>query len=89
MSGDMPSIHISIAQQTLQQRDAHGQLLREYPVSTAARGVGEQSGSFCTPRGAHIVRAKIGADQPLNMVFVGRRPTGEIWTPAQIGRAHV
>lgn len=87
MSPGMSSIHISIAQQTLQQRDAHGQLLREYPVSTAAKGVGEQSGSFCTPRGAHIVRAKIGAHQPLNTVFVGRRPTGEIWTPA-LAAAH-
>ena len=38
-------------------------------------------GSFCTPRGQHIVRAKIGAGQPVNTVFVRRRPTGEIWTP--------
>ena len=87
MSPRMSSIHISIAQQTLQQRDSQGQLLREYPVSTAAKGVGEQSGSFCTPRGAQIVRAKIGAHQPLNTVFVGRRPTGEIWTPA-LAAAH-
>jgi lipoprotein-anchoring transpeptidase ErfK/SrfK len=27
------------------------------------------------------VRAKIGAGQPVNTVFVRRRPTGEIWTP--------
>jgi len=27
------------------------------------------------------VRAKIGAGQPANAVFVRRRPTGEIWTP--------
>jgi L,D-transpeptidase YbiS len=27
------------------------------------------------------VRAGIGAGQPVNTVFVGRRPTGEIWTP--------
>ena len=26
------------------------------------------------------MRAKIGADLPLGSVFVGRRPTGEIWT---------
>lgn len=53
-----------------------------YPVSTAAAGVGERKGSHQTPRGAHIIRAKIGADAPLNAVFVGRRPTGELYTPA-------
>ena len=54
---------------------------KTYPVSTAKNGVGEKSGSFCTPRGRHLVRAKIGAGRPLNTVFVRRRPTGEIWSP--------
>jgi lipoprotein-anchoring transpeptidase ErfK/SrfK len=54
---------------------------RTYAVSTASNGVGERNGSFCTPRGRHLVRAKIGAGQPLGAVFVRRRPTGEIWTP--------
>ena len=54
---------------------------RIYSVSTAKRGVGEMNGSLCTPRGSHIVRAKIGAGQPLNAVFVRRRATGEVWTP--------
>ena len=52
-----------------------------YPVSTASRGVGEKNGSLCTPRGRHIIRAKIGRGAPLNCVFVRRRPTGEVWTP--------
>ena len=39
------------------------------------------TGSFCTPLGRHVVRAKIGAGQPENAVFVGRRPTGEIYGP--------
>ena len=51
-----------------------------YSVSTAKNGAGEKNGSFCTPRGQHIVRAKIGAGQPLNTVFVRRRPTGETWS---------
>ncbi len=55
---------------------------RVYPVSTSKNGLGEKNGSFCTPRGRHIVRAKIGAGQPLGSVFARRRPTGEIWTPA-------
>ena len=54
---------------------------KTYLVSTSSRGVGEKNGSLCTPRGRHIVRARIGAGQPLNAVFVRRRPTGEVWTP--------
>jgi L,D-transpeptidase YbiS len=69
-------IEIDIARQQLK----HGK--KTYSVSTAKRGPGELNGSLCTPRGRHIVRAKIGAGQPLNAVFVRRRPTGEVWTPA-------
>lgn len=54
---------------------------RTYLVSTSKNGLGEKNGSFCTPRGQHIVRAKIGTGQPLNTVFVRRRPTGELWSP--------
>ena len=54
---------------------------KTYSVSTAKNGPGEKNGSFCTPRGRHIVRAKIGAGQPVNTVFVRRRPTGEVWSP--------
>jgi L,D-transpeptidase YbiS len=73
---------VSVAAQTLQLIDPAGSVLRQYPVSTAKAGVGEISGSYQTPRGSHIIRAKIGAGQPANTVFVRRRPTGEIWTPA-------
>ena len=59
----------------------------ECAVSTALKGVGCEKGSNQTPLGKHIVRAKIGQDEPLNTVFVGRRPTGEIYTPA-LGQAH-
>jgi len=55
--------------------------LRKYLVSTARNGPGERKGSFCTPRGAHIVRAKIGRGAAVDTVFVGRRPTGEIYSP--------
>lgn len=77
----MPTISVSIPAQTLTLRDDAGRTVREYPVSTARRGPGEESGSFCTPRGKHIIRAKIGAGQPANAVFVARRPTGEIYSP--------
>jgi lipoprotein-anchoring transpeptidase ErfK/SrfK len=56
-------------------------VVKRYAVSTAKKGLGEQNGSFCTPRGRHVVRAKIGGGLPLGAVFVRRRPTGEVWTP--------
>ncbi|MEW8496881.1 MAG: hypothetical protein AB2699_00125, partial [Candidatus Thiodiazotropha taylori] len=51
--------------------------MASYPVSTGLNGPGESQESGCTPRGKHRVRIKIGADCPLDTVFVGRRPTGE------------
>ncbi len=75
-------IEISLARQALRLLDDEDRAIRTYAVSTAKNGAGEKNGSFCTPRGRHIIRAKIGAGQPLNTVFVRRRPTGEIWTPA-------
>jgi len=73
-------IDIDVPQQVLTLFGDDGRALRRYPVSTSKNGVGQKNGSFCTPRGKHIVRAKIGAGQPPNTVFVRRRPTGEIWT---------
>jgi len=74
------NIAIDGAKQELTLLDGE-RMLKRYSVSTAKNGFGEKNGSFCTPRGTHIVRAKIGAGQPLNAVFVRRRPTGEIWSP--------
>ena len=75
------NIKIDISAQSLLLADDSGKTLKRYSVSTATKGAGEKNGSFCTPRGSHIVRAKIGAGQPLGAVFVRRRPTGEVWTP--------
>ena len=74
-------IEIDTGKQELVLRDEKGAAVKTYSVSTAKKGVGEKNGSLCTPRGRHLVRAKIGAGQPLNTVFVRRRPTGEIWSP--------
>jgi L,D-transpeptidase YbiS len=54
---------------------------RTWPVSTAKNGPGEEKGSGCTPRGQHVIRAKIGAACPPGAIFVGRRATGEIYSP--------
>lgn len=74
-------ISIDIGNQTLVLSDDAGLPLKRYRVSTASKGAGEVSGSFCTPRGRHVIRAKIGSGCPENTVFVRRRPTGEIYTP--------
>lgn len=75
-------IEISITQQTLTLLDNVGGIKAKYRISTAANGAGCQKNSGCTPLGNHIIRAKIGADAAPNTVFVGRRATGEICTPA-------
>ena len=75
------NVTISIARQQLTLRDDAGNILRQYAISTAKAGAGEVSGSYRTPRGRHLVRAKIGAGCEPNTVFVRRRPTGELWTP--------
>ncbi len=73
-------INIYIATQRLELLDDLGKILRQYSVSTAENGVGEVRGSHCTPRGLHVIRAKIGGGCVANTVFVGRRATGEIYT---------
>jgi lipoprotein-anchoring transpeptidase ErfK/SrfK len=79
-------IHLSLAEQRLELREG-GKTTAVYPVSTARNGPGERRGSGCTPRGWHRIRSKIGAGLPSDTVFVGRRPTGEIYTP-ELARRH-
>ncbi len=85
-AGEAQLLEVDLAQQWLR-FSAAGETPFECRVSTAKNGPGEEMGSECTPRGWHVVRAKIGAGCPLNTVFVGRRPTGEIYTP-ELGRAY-
>lgn len=76
-------IRVHVRSQTLELLD--GDAVRAtYRVSTALRGAGEREGSEQTPRGLHEIRAKIGAGAPAGAVFVGRRATGEICTPAKL-----
>lgn len=76
----MVSLNINISEQTLQVIN-EGLIVDTYSISSGANGVGEQNGSECTPRGQHIIRAKIGANASPNTIFVGRRKTGEIYNP--------
>lgn len=75
-------IRVDLGRQRLELFGKDGACIRRYAVSTGERGAGERSGSLCTPRGRHRIRARIGAGAPVGAVFRGRRPTGEVWTPA-------
>jgi L,D-transpeptidase YbiS len=82
----MSRIRIDLARQRLDLFDDAGDLVKSYPVSTARNGPGEKKDSMKTPRGRHIIRAKIGAGQPANAIFAGRRPTGECYEPGFVER---
>ena len=79
MSGHRIEIAIGSQELTL---FAGTRVVTRYAVSTSKFGAGELNGSFKTPRGRHVIRAKIGAGAPRGAVFVGRRPTGEIYSEA-------
>lgn len=77
---DQVSLYLNLCEQRLYLSSSCGDIT--YEVSTALNGAGEANGSGCTPRGEHLIRAKIGAGMPMNAVFVGRRFTGEIYSEA-------
>ena len=60
-------VEINISEQRLRLFE-DGRVTMDVAVSTARNGAGEVNGSECTPRGAHIIRAKIGADAPSGTV---------------------
>jgi L,D-transpeptidase YbiS len=75
-------LEVNIPAQTLVLKETGGRVLFQARVATARKGAGERINSECTPRGRHLIRAKIGAGEPAGAVFVSRRPTGEVYTPA-------
>ena len=74
----MHSIFVSIADQSLS-LNSHKEDIT-YPVSTAKLGPGEEKNSYCTPRGKHIIRAKIGINASRGEIFKSRRATGEVFS---------
>jgi L,D-transpeptidase YbiS len=75
-----PLLIANISSQTLTVM-VEGEPMRTYSISTAKNGAGERMGSGCTPRGRHVIRVRIGASCPVGTVFVGRRVTGEVYSP--------
>ena len=80
MTAPQQTIEIDVPTQSLILKDAQGRILMQTRISTARNGVGEENGSEKTPRGAHYIRARIGAGLPADAVLVSRRPTGEIYS---------
>ena len=74
-------IRVCIADQTLTLLGGDDEVKSVWPVSTAARGMGEIDNSLKTPRGWHQIRACIGSGVPENGIFKGRRFSGEIYGP--------
>lgn len=75
-------LHLRIEPSVQQMHVCAGEnIVKTYTISTAKNGLGEQKDSYKTPRGWHMVRAKIGADLPVGAVLVSRRHSGEIHTP--------
>jgi len=75
------TLRISLAAQRLEVR-RDGKPVASFAISSSKYGAGEVNGSLRTPRGRHVIRAKIGAGLPVNAVFKARRPTGEIYSAA-------
>jgi L,D-transpeptidase YbiS len=74
----MNSVHISIKDQLLTLQDEAGQVLHQYPVSTSKYGTGSRNDSNQTPLGLHRIKEKIGGAMPVNEVFIGRMPHGNL-----------
>ncbi|HEX7510314.1 MAG TPA: L,D-transpeptidase [Chitinivibrionales bacterium] len=62
-----------------------GKVVREYPVSTSLRGMGNLEGSLQTPPGVHRVCEKYGDNAPPGRVFRDRLDTGEDWPVGKPG----
>lgn len=72
------SININITDQQLRLLDEDGRLIHQYPVSTSKHGTGNQNGSEQTPLGLHRIKDKLGGAMPVNEVFIGRVPHGNL-----------
>jgi lipoprotein-anchoring transpeptidase ErfK/SrfK len=72
-------IEIHVSEQTLTGFSRNDEVLFATEIATAKNGIGQREGSECTPLGSHRIRAKIGTDLISGTVFIGRRPSGEVY----------
>ncbi len=76
------AVFVDVPSQTLELREGD-RVLRCFPVSTAAHGLGSEPGSLRTPVGRFRIAEKIGQGAPPGMVFQGRVPIGVIGDESQ------
>ncbi len=74
----MNAVKINVEKQLLTLLDETGKVLHQYPVSTSKYGTGCQNGSEKTPTGLHRIADKLGGAMPVNEVFIGRLPHGNL-----------
>ena len=72
-------LEVSIDDQTLKVI-AGDQCIRQFDISTAAKGMGFAMDSYRTPTGRFRVAEKIGADETSGTIFKMRVPVG-VWQP--------
>ncbi|MEK6731336.1 MAG: L,D-transpeptidase [Pseudomonadota bacterium] len=75
----MIKLLVNISEQKLYVKNQN-KTLKTYFISTGKAGVGQESGSYKTPLGCHEICEKIGAECLINTIFVGRKPTGDIYS---------
>lgn len=68
-------VDVSEQQLFLMQDD---EVVKTYPVSTSAYGIGNEAGSNKTPLGTHKIAQKFGDGAPLGTLFRARVDTGRI-----------
>ena len=72
---DAPWLLVGTRTQTMKQYVSWGRLEKQYPISTAKRGVGEIENSYQTPRGHHKICERIGDNLPARTIFSRRQAT--------------
>ena len=89
LADQRPFLYVDSERQRIHSIDVDSSENRVYPISTAAKGLGNQSGSNQTPYGIHRVKQKIGGGQPEGMVFKNREPTGRVFDRTDIGEDEI
>lgn len=74
-----PRLEISVATQRLDLWDGT-RLVKSWPVSTSALGIGFKEGSLRTPIGQFVIKEKHGTGAAWGTIFKARQPLGQ-WLP--------
>ncbi len=78
LSDSDTAIVIVVSEQMLYLVKGDGDVIRAFPVSTSKFGIGNQSGSYKTPYGAHRIWCKVGDGAMFGEIIRHRQPTGRI-----------